>query len=502
MQNLATTKPTTLAEQLRESNGFFIHYFHGPHIEEDDEIPDFHIDMANQMLTSPLPYFACAVPREHAKTTIAKLMIVKALLFFPYYFPVYFSDTHKLACKALRDVWDYLRSEEFYELTGEHITVDIERPSEGEYSFRMRWFPEGRPVTERHYKDVSILAKGRGNQFRGTNEKHRRPDFAVLDDVESKEVVESESQFKDYAEWLYGPVMKGMSKRFHRVIQIGNLVGSRSMLLLHMKDSDWSSRRYGAIRSTGEPLWPGLWTKQALKKDFDKYARVGLTGVWFGEMMNLPFNPDSSLVDLGTLTYAQIPDPADPRILASFINIDPAISKRSHADTCAIVVTIMLETGQFQHVEVVADKGFKYDRIYEEATRLADKWHSNLIFVENDAFQAVLLDVFTNMATTEGRDFRFIGVPTQNIAKIARLRAWATWLSNGELLLSYGESMIVNQLGAYDRTKGDDNDDDLIDACAQLPTVLNIAHDAILQSRVSGVMETPSGDTIIQGTLV
>ena len=489
-------------ETLRGSNLAFMQYFHGPHLDADDEIPDFHVVIADRMLTSPLPKFACAVPREHAKTTIAKLMVVKAILFHDYSFPLYVSDTFTVASAACKDIYHYFTSAEYEALAGEGIQKLSVSSSLGVYQFRVRWFPEGYDNKQRYYKIVNLLAKGSGQQIRGTNKDHMRPDFLILDDVETEENTGSDEQFNKYTKWLYGPVFKAMRAKRHRIVQIGNLVSHRSMLLKHLSSPAWSSMRYGALKPDKTPLWPALWPAKKLRENYQEYADMGMLGSWYGEMMNLPYDPEASLVDLGKAKFFSVPEPADPVITAAWINIDPAISKKATADRCAIVATIMLETGIIQHVEVVARRGMDFNQIYEVAADMAKRWYTNSIFIENEAFQAVLLPVFEMLAGMEGENFVFTGVPTSGVAKIARLRAWAGMVHRGEVALSYGDSEITGELSNFDRTKKE-NQDDVIDACAQIPTVMNKFFHIILDSRVINTMHMDGRPgAIVEGTLI
>jgi len=489
-------------EQLRTSNLAFIEHFHRPHMEDEDTVPDFHIVIANRMLSADPPRFACAVPREHAKTTIAKLMVVKAILFEDYRFPLYVSDTHDVASSACKDIWAYLLSDEYTMLTGEKPMISSVQLSRGTYEFRMRWFPEGFSAEQRFYKTVNILAKGAGQQIRGTNKAHSRPDFLVLDDVETEEIVNSEELYKKYEKWVYGPVFKALRAKKHRIVQIGNLISHQSLLLKHMNNEYWTSMRFGAIKQDGKtPLWPELWSPARLKQNYDEYAMIGQLGTWFAEMMNLPYDPESSLVDVGKITFLPRPDPADDTIVAAWVNIDPAISKKNTADRCAIVASIMYDTGLVQHVEVVARQGMDFRDIYEQARAMAERWHTNVIFCEDDAFQAVLLPVFEMLNGLDGAEFFFYGVSTGGVAKIARLRGWAGTLHKGETCLTYGDSAITGELSNYDRTKKE-NADDVIDACSQLNVVLRQYFGVIMESRVVAVKAMTGDTTVIEGTLI
>ena len=479
-----------LYEQLRHNYRAFILYFHGRHMEPEDKVPDLHVIMFDRMINSEEDQFAAAVPRDHAKTTVAKLAIVWFLLYEPYSFPLYVSDTNGVAAEAISDVWDYLTSEEFIALTGEAVEgLGVERRAEGFFQFKMRWFPEGKSYDNHTYKAVNLLARGANQQIRGTNKKHQRPDLLFMDDMEREDIMGNAERFKKFRRWTYGELFKALRTGRNKKIQIGNLIDYQSVLQMHLDMEDWDSMRFGVLVH-GEDgqlvaLWPERWSLPDIKKDHRNYATAGELSTWYAEMMNLPYNPDSSLVDLNKIQYIPAPDPGDARIVGSFLTVDPAISTRSTADNCAIVANLLLDDGTFVHVEVHKQRGMDFTDIYNKCVEMAARWHSNLVFVEDIAFQKVLIQIFKVQVVVDALQLEFVGCNTGGSSKLARLSAWAGMLHSGSIKIYSGDTDISGELANFDRTKKD-NRDDVIDACAQVPIALATYASKIYASRVSG----------------
>lgn len=479
-----------LYEALRNNYRAFILYFHGRYMKEEDEVPDLHVIMFDRMVNSQEDAFVGAVPRDHAKTTVAKLVILWFLLYRDYSFPLYISDTHGVAAEAVSDIWDYLTSEEFIALTGEPVEgLGVERRADGFFQFKMLWYPAEAEKSRRYYKTVNLLARGAGQQVRGTNKKHQRPDLLVMDDMETEEVMGSKELFEKFTKWCYGTLFKALRTGKHKIIHIGNLISHQSLLQMHLDDEEWDSMRYGALVHDDEgklvALWPERWSLKAIRKDHNRYARVGQLSTWYAEMMNLPFNPDSSLVDLGKVQYVPAPDPADARILAAFLTVDPAISDRATADNCAFVMNLLMDDGSFIHAETYKKRGMDFQAIYSKCVELSAKWHSNLVFIEDVAFQKVLLQVFKMQTVVDALEMNYVGVPTGNASKLARLTVWASMLHSGAIKIYSGDTDISGEIANFDRTKKD-NKDDVMDAAAQVPIAMSMFANLIYASRVSG----------------
>lgn len=463
-------------------------------MKEEDEVPDLHVIMFDRMVNSREDAFVGAVPRDHAKTTVAKLVILWFLLYEDYSFPLYISDTHGVAAEAVSDVWDYLTSEEFIALTGEPVQgLGVERRADGFFQFKMPWFPTGGSHDRASYKVVNLLARGAGQQVRGTNKKHQRPDLLVMDDMETEEVMGSKELFEKFSRWCYGTLFKALRTGRHKIIHIGNLISHRSLLQMHLDDEDWDSMRYGALVHDDDgklvALWPERWSLADIRKDHNRYARVGQLSTWYAEMMNLPYNPDSSLVDLGKVQYVPAPDPADARILAAFITVDPAISDRATADNCAFVVNLLMDDGTYIQAETYKERGMDFRAIYAKCVELAERWHSSLVFIEDAAFQRVLLQVFSMQVVVDAIDVQFRGIPTGNASKLARLTVWASMLHSGEIKLYSGDTDISGEIANFDRTKKE-NKDDVMDAAAQLPIAMTLFANMVYASRISGQTHT------------
>jgi hypothetical protein len=91
--------------------------------------PEFHKEIWLKLTDQEKERVLLAIPRDHAKTTLAKLIVVWYWLFTPHRFAVYLSNTAPIAKGACRDIMAYLENPNFIEVFGK---VRIHQVSQGQ----------------------------------------------------------------------------------------------------------------------------------------------------------------------------------------------------------------------------------------------------------------------------------------------------------------------------------------------------------------------------------
>ncbi len=455
---------------LQNDAEFFIHFFLQDELTHP--VPPFHIDVFHLMTHADVERFVCAIPRDHAKTTLAKLACVWYFLFSEYQFIVYLSNTAEIAIPAVNDIVAFIESDNFKSVFGA-VEWQIKRDGEGVYKFFL-------PSLQ---KTCILRALGAGKQVRGINIDNKRPQLAVIDDLEDADNIATERLFNKLKQWLYGTFFKAMDKFGHKIIQLGNIVVSPCLLTLHCSSKFWFSRHYGCLLANGEPLWPDAWPVYKLTVDFERYQEAGQTDTWFAEMMNLPVPPGGGLIAAKEITYQPEKNPED--LVYGFLTVDLAISEETWAHRTVVCVHgYDADVELWQIVEYKYWTGIDPVRLFYEIVDLAMKWGFYHIGIESVAFQASLKHVYRHMALTEAKDFlHWHDLPAVR-KKVHRLAAWAAMLkrrvvtvgdtemtTNGQYALTYGDFMCTQQLLTFNPTKKH-NDDDIADAAAHGVTMI------------------------------
>jgi hypothetical protein len=116
---------------LKTDGEFFIEFFLAEQL--DMPVPVFHKEIWSKLTDLEKERVLLAIPRDHAKTTLAKLIIVWYWLFTEHRFAVYLSNTAPIAKGACRDIMGYLDNPNFIQVFG-RINAQIRRRKDSGYS--------------------------------------------------------------------------------------------------------------------------------------------------------------------------------------------------------------------------------------------------------------------------------------------------------------------------------------------------------------------------------
>src|SRR6185437_11596276 len=410
---------------LEHDREFFMQFYMSEHLIF--AVPRFHIQIFDLMLSSSVSKLALAIPRGHNKTTLAKLAVVHYFLFTDYSFILYVSNTAEVAQAACRDIAEFITWRNNVSLFGE-VKKQLWREGVGFYIFQIQ-------VKSGTWKTCILRALGAGQQVRGLNVQNRRPELAVVDDLEDDENTETELLRRKLENWVYGAFLKAMNAWKVKIIWLGNMLNNKSLLKKHCDDPDWHSVRLGCILSNGQPLWPDLWPLEAIKKDFNSYKRRGLVARWFAEMMNLPMPEGGAIIDANDINYKPSIGPGDIR--HGFITVDPAIGEKSIHDHTGICVHGWVDN----HWQIAESIKIKADplTIFNIIIALCQKWSIKIVGIEAVAFQAVLQFFFQYLLAQMPMNNIEVVKLTSTTKKTERIVTWCGMLIDGQYAINEGE---------------------------------------------------------------
>ena len=444
---------------LQHDREFFIQFFLGTEI--DLPVPKFHPEIFSLMVDTTSDKFACAVPRDHAKTTLAKLTAVWYMLFSDFRFILYMSNTVTIAVPSVNDVIGFLECDNFRAVYGE-LVWHTRQDGKGIYKFNI-----GKKL-------VILRAHGAGMQVRGINIDNQRPQLLICDDIEDAVNIATPELFMKLKRWFYGPLKKAMDKFNHKIIHIGNLVENRCLIAEHCNSKYWSSRIYGCLLSNGESLWPDAWPIDKLKIDFMEYLEAGLADVWFAEMMNMPTAGGNGIIKAEEIYYQPPRIPEDVEF--GFITIDLAISEHTWAHKTVVAVHGFISdagaNGIWQSVDYSGYHGIDPINLFWEVIKFCKKWKIHTVGIEAVAYQAALLPVFEHECLRNGiTGIEFVPLMATG-RKAQRIITWASMVKAKEYALTHGDFTITQELLTF-RPDKKENTDDHIDCHAYVPQMLN-----------------------------
>ncbi len=429
-------------------------------------VPFFHIVVFSKMISEEITQFVCAIPRDHAKTTLAKLACIWYFLFSDFRFVVYLSNTSTIAVSACLDIINFLESDNCRAVFGE-IDWHIRQEGKGFYVFTLAG------------KKCILRAMGAGQQIRGMNIDNQRPQVAVVDDLEDNDNIADEQLYNKLKDWFYGPFKKCLDKFGYKIIQLGNMISNKCLLKEHCESEFWHSMRFGCLLSDGTSLWPDAWPRDKLILDFREYVSIGKVDSWFAEMMNLPMGAGSGLIRPDQIYYRPEIQPGNHT--AGFITVDLAISDKTWAHKTVIAVHAF-EEDRWQCVEYEGHTGLDPIILFDMIVEFATRWNIVHIGIEAVAYQASLQYVFNYLAEIKHVTHLEFHALTSTIRKVQRLAGLAAMIKAKEYALNDGDYTLTVEFLEFNPSKKD-NDDDHIDAYAFGPEMIEkAAYDLILDA--------------------
>lgn len=401
--------------------------------------------------------FALGLPRGHAKTTFVKIIICWMIVYDQASFILVVCSNSGLAENLLADIDDILASDNITSIYGQwEATKAIDSKDTKKAAY--------------HGRSVTLVARGWSAGIRGINLKNQRPDFIFCDDAQTKDNDNSPAEREKLMGELVGTIFKAVAHRGRRtIVYVGNLYSDECILQQFRKNPHWTSLVTGAILEDGSPLWPDLVSLEELKESYEHDEALGLSHIWFAEVMN---DPQSIL-------HSILPHPlpaSDPEEIleddGAFITIDPA-GFRKNSDDNVICVGKKFDNKGYA---VEMNRALKDpSEIIQEAIRLALKYNVTLIGVEAVAYQQTLcfwLNFFLRKLNIT--HITVVELHPHGRSKEARIRQYIAELYKGsQFILDPVCRREFTWQGSIYKLGKKENKDDILDAHAYFLDIRN-----------------------------
>lgn len=390
---------------------------------------------------------AIGLPRGHVKTGFLKLFCLYLILYTDRQFILIVAATKALAENILADIMDMLGSDNIRLVYGDwQLACEKDTQAVKKFGFKGR--------------NIVLAALGSGSSPRGLNIKNVRPDFLLMDDIQTREVAESAEQSDALLKWLLGTLLKTKSSKRCMAVYLGNMYPTPGCILKKLADSaSWISLITGAILADGKALWPDLRSLDDLLQEFMEDMELGHPEIFLAEVLNDPEGGSRSKIDISKI-------PVNPYLLGveepngRMIIIDPSTDKVG-ADSQAIGVFDVYE-GKPVLIEIISGS-FSPLECIRQALLLGVKHNCCLIGVESVAYQSTLLFWFDYICKQLGlTGFIFVELFTKGVRKNTRIISMFRSLLAGEVYLSdLVRSSVLSYIVMFDPNRTNNKDDEL-----------------------------------------
>lgn len=399
--------------------------------------------------------FAFGIPRGFAKTTWAKVVIVAQILFFKKSFIVVCNNEQSLAVNTIADVFDMLSEPNIVKLFGDwRSEVSVDRGDFKKFRFQGR--------------DVIVRAIGINTSVRGIIVKNKRPDFILLDDVQSREQADSELESSRIYNWIFGTLLYVRSPFGCQYLFLANMYPTQHSILRKLKsNSSWTKFICGAICSDGTSLWEDLFPIAMLVADYKEACISGTRAQFQSEMLNDENATVNSTIDLATLPIK--PDVSNQLHQGNFIVIDPSNAKRRSNATAIGYAEIY---DGIPHCEYITAAQLSPGDTIKKALVLCSERNCSYIFIEANAYQYSLLYWF-NEVTKAARisGITVLPVYSGSDSKAVRILSMFNELKAGKLFYAKDtKALIENEIISYNPLTTN-NVDDCLDALTYMPKI-------------------------------
>lgn len=259
------------------------------------------------------PQLALGLPRGFGKSTVMKLLLLYVILYTDRKFIAIVAANASLAQNILADVMDMLEEPNIRSVFGDwKVGCEKDTQSLKKFGFRGR--------------NITIATVGAGGPVRGLNIKNERPDIFLFDDIQSKEVAESEQQSTALETWLVATAMKAKSPSGCMFLFVANMYPTKHSILRKLKaNHTWTKFIAGGILADGTSLWEELQPIKQLLAEFENDLAMGHPNIFYSEVLNDENISFNNRIDLSKLPI--VPYEEGDISAGNFVIIDPATDK-------------------------------------------------------------------------------------------------------------------------------------------------------------------------------
>lgn len=348
-------------------------------------------DKIFEVVDSIFNWNAIAAPRGLGKTSIARAVAIRGILFRDYNFIVYISNSATLAEMQTETIKHELLTNKFIKQVFGSIKLSDYDGADDTFS-KMAWVAFG---------NTFILPRGSGQQVRGLNWMGKRPDLIIIDDLEDKNEILNERIRENQRNWFFSDVLKTESAYGNpaKIIYIDTVKHEDSLLELLLNAPEWNSVRLSICDDNYNSFDTNYMTTEEIKKEVDEHRAKGLLDLFYMERMNIPIATVDAVFkqeyfryfeDYGEELVITVTDESGKvdkervptsRLLHVTI-VDPAKTLQLHSAESAIVTMAVDRESHKIFVRDIFHGKVRPDALYNEMFRQVEVFNSNILAVE------------------------------------------------------------------------------------------------------------------------
>lgn len=308
---------------------------------------------------------------------------------------------------------------------------------------------------------IRVEAHSTQESVRGRIHLNQRPDFLLLDDFETNKTKDSVAYTKQIRDHI-SEALAGMSPEAG-ILYLGNYIteyGNVQFLMNRAKtDTRIKVLNVPVLGPDGTPTWPSKYalTSEEAKATgkvsiADKMIQLG-PHVFSYEMMNQPVDEAQAEFKKEWFQYTDEEKIKHMQFI-TFITIDPAASKKDHADSTGVTINrVSLDNKWYvKSYEVKLNSAELIDHMFY----LVETYKPELIGIEETIFTLAIQPFLEEEMAKRGKWFVITPLKHGGINKEQRIRGLIPRMANKGIFLVGDNSALVNQMRVFPRGLHDD----------------------------------------------
>ena len=300
-----------------------------------------------------------------------------------------------------------------------------------------------------------IMAKGAGSSMRGVRFREHRPDLIVLDDILKDDAAESPTQRDKIDRWFRRVVIPlGRNAFFvfvNTIFHSDDIVCRLLKAIEKESFSDWIGLQFSCYKPDGSPLWPEVWTPEALA---DRKKKMGSVAFSI-EMESTIISDADRIIQLNWIIHYKPGDNSPIKRVVQYV--DPATGAH---DLCAVVTLGADKQGIIWELDSWGE-ACSETRLVETLIVKDKRFHPEAIGWEDIAFQKIYKNYILKLSMEKG-----IYLPIHPIrpegSKPSRIRRLSILIENGIIRFrEKGAEELIDQLYMFPKHAFDDLPDAL-----------------------------------------
>jgi hypothetical protein len=374
---------------------------------------------------------AIAAPRGLGKTSLARALVEKSILYRDYEFIPYISNGETVATMQTENIKrELLSNREIRRIFG-NIHISEDDPEIDESFSKQSWVAFGNTL---------VMPRGAGQQVRGLLYRNSRPQLIVVDDLEKKEELENPENRRKLKEWFHSDLMKCVDRYSNkwRILYIDTLKHYDSLLQDLLSDPEWYSLRLDLCDDNYNSLAPHLISTEELKREVESHRSKGILDIFYMEYRNMPIAKEDASFRQEHFKYYDEID-LDKKNLENYVIVDPAKTVNMHsADSAIVGIGVNFATSAIYIRDIVSDKFFP-NELYDEMFAMRRRLNAHRVGIEVTGLEEFIKQPIQNEMLKRGPADAFEpiwlkargGSPDGEKGKIKRIGSLSPYYRNG-----------------------------------------------------------------------